>query len=148
MSNASENAITVPIKRVGHTMEVRPELMDDVEWMRMVDTDARRKLDGYCQNADVEHEGFVMSLVGDVRREVVASIFVRTIQVAAPRRWWHRLLFLHPTMSETRWVSQRGHLPNADYYRIAWEARAAECPPEMVPLRIRDDLSAVRFDRP
>ncbi len=130
--------LTVPVKTIGWTHEIRAAVRSDEVLMRMAAIDAAHRLKIHAAKLPVENGGFVVTATDDPSMAVRGSLFVREVEKPSPRRWWHRLFFLHPTEQSTEWDEMAGDIPGADYYRIGWEQHVVECPQEMAG-RIRQD---------
>lgn len=64
--------------------------------------------------------------------EVVASIWNVAEDVPAPRRWWHRLLFLHPTHEVITHTEMPGIQDGADMYKLRFQQYVVQAPAELM----------------
>lgn len=95
--------------------------------------EAIRQFERMCRTREPKNPGFVTVLLKNFGLDIdVRSRILRPRTVAAPRRWWHRLLFLHPTEERVVWEEESGFSNDAQEYVISFSAFTTECPPDMV----------------
>lgn len=132
----TQTTVTATAQKVGGKVAVSAMERAFPDFADRLRFDVSDYLSGFC------HSNHVHALE-DPNIRVVVSVFHETELVPAPRRWWHRLLFLHPM--EERAVFRRvdGDVLGADGYEFGWQSYVIDVP-ESVLGSVRDQWARKR----